>query len=169
MTYIYIYIPWASVFRDFSSRWENNKTNISITKNSEFLSFLDKASSPLRESYLPRRRVVDLLNLNLLPRHLKFFFFFFNFMKIDFFFFFGGRKSLFFLENLFLFLSWSVLKFSLGINQHKCVCVYIYMMKPKYALNTYKRGKFCYICSLMWVWVKRKTCLVIEMAAFCQI
>lgn len=62
-------VPWAGILEEFASGREDNEGNISITENREFLSLFEQPSASLRERYLPRRGVIDLLYLNLLPRH----------------------------------------------------------------------------------------------------
>ena len=67
------YIPGASVFKEPARRGENNESNLSITQHRKLVSFLEDPSPPLGEGHLPRCNVVNLLDLDLLPHHLKLF------------------------------------------------------------------------------------------------
>jgi hypothetical protein len=65
-------IPWAGKLKELSGGWEDDESNLSITQNRKLFSFLQKPSSSLGKGNLPRRHVVDLLDLDLLPRHILF-------------------------------------------------------------------------------------------------
>lgn len=69
--------PGASILKELAGGGEDDEGHVSIAKNGEFLSFLEESSPPLGEGHLPRRRVVDFPDLNLLPRH---FFFSFSYL-----------------------------------------------------------------------------------------
>ena len=61
--------PCAGVFKQLSSGWKDYKSYLSIAKSGKLMSFLKKTSSPLWESHLPRRSVVNLLDLNFPSSH----------------------------------------------------------------------------------------------------
>lgn len=55
---------------DLSSARTHDNGNLSITENGEFLSFLEKPISPLRESDLPVCCVLNPLDLDLSSSHI---------------------------------------------------------------------------------------------------
>lgn len=61
----------AGVFKKLAFSRENNESNFSITKNRDLMSFLEKSSSPFRESNLTIDLVFYPLQLNPTSSHVK--------------------------------------------------------------------------------------------------
>lgn len=61
----------AGVVEELSGGRENDETDLDVAENGELLRLLEQPPPPLRKRHLPRRRVVYLLYLYLLPRHLQ--------------------------------------------------------------------------------------------------
>lgn len=61
--------PGAGIVKELAGGREDDERNLSIAENRKLLSFLKKPSSPLGESHLPGRNIIDLPDLDLLSRH----------------------------------------------------------------------------------------------------
>lgn len=70
MDHIYVRCGGANVLVQFVGVGEHDKGDLSITKNSEFLGFLENAISSLRVGDLPVCGVFNLLNLNFSTTHV---------------------------------------------------------------------------------------------------
>lgn len=65
-----MYIPRTTKLIKLATAGEDDKCNLSITKNREFISFLKKAISPFRKGHLPIDLVLNPLEFNSSPTHL---------------------------------------------------------------------------------------------------
>lgn len=55
---------------ELSGGGEDDESHLDVAENGELLRLLEQPPPPLRKRHLPRRRIVYLLYLYLLPRHL---------------------------------------------------------------------------------------------------
>jgi len=70
MIRVYVRCGGANVLIEFVSVGEHDKRDLSITKYSEFLGFLENTISSLRVGDLPVCGVFDLLDFNLSTTHI---------------------------------------------------------------------------------------------------
>lgn len=61
--------PGASELKELAGGGENDERHLGVAQHGELLRLLEQPPAPLRERHLPRRCVLYLLYLYLLPRH----------------------------------------------------------------------------------------------------
>lgn len=64
-----VLVPGAGEVEEPAGGGEDDEGDLGVAEDGELLRLLEQPPPPLRERHLPRRRVVDLPNLYLLPRH----------------------------------------------------------------------------------------------------